>query len=88
MGHSLTAWSEEVNTSSLRNYKSGENCQNIYNIYLLKLRTALFKQNTWNSPGKWEEWKHLSKKQTDRPPPAALLSTWLAASFGGSVTPP
>ena len=24
MGHSLTAWSEEVNTSSLRNYKSGK----------------------------------------------------------------
>ena len=64
MEHSLTAWCEEVNTSSLRNYKSGENCQNIYNIYLLKLRTALFKQNPWNSPGKWEEWKHLSKKQT------------------------
>lgn len=24
MGHSLMAWSEEVNTSSLRNYKSGK----------------------------------------------------------------
>lgn len=57
MGHSLMAWSEEVNTSSLRNYKSGKKtCQNIYNINFLKLRNPLFKQkNTWNSPGKQME---------------------------------
>ena len=87
MGHSLTAWSEEVNISSLRNYKSGENCQNIYNIYLLKLRTALFKQNTWNSPGKWEKWK-APEKEADHPPSAALLPTWLSASFGGLMNQP
>ena len=74
VGHSLTAWSEEVNTSSLRNYRSGENYQNIHNIYLLKLRNASFKQNTWNSPGKWGKWKTL-EKEADSPPLAALLPT-------------
>lgn len=75
MVHSLVAgWSEEVNTSSLRNYKSEQNSQNLHNISFLNPRNPLFKQKfDGNSPGKWEKWRPLRMKITLRSQPDLLL---------------